>query len=336
MSMSKPNVLVFGLGGIGGVYACLLSLSERCCVHVVARSNYESVKTRGFRLVSPKLGDHDDIQFAGVWRSCREANESNVQFDYVICANKALLDAEPSLSEHLRPVITSTTSIVLLQNGVGIEAPLHESFPNTTIISAVVWTGGKMLPEKNGIAGVEHFSDLSLTIGVDYRANGDKAEEDAKLDRFVEMIKAGKGGCIVTDDIQSQRWVKVIWNAYVNSLTAAIRLPSHFLFAATPFAEQLSMAILSETSTVARAKGLNIPPETEQQLFDRCKAGIPGAKGYPSSMMMDCIDCKPMEVEAILGTPLREGQRLGIPTPTLLTMYTILKAVDLGRASPDL
>ena len=62
---SKENVLLFGLGGIGGVYACILHLSGKVNVHVVARSNYNSVKENGFRLVSPKFGDHDDIKFAG-------------------------------------------------------------------------------------------------------------------------------------------------------------------------------------------------------------------------------------------------------------------------------
>jgi lactate dehydrogenase-like 2-hydroxyacid dehydrogenase len=63
--MSKESVLIFGLGGIGGIYACILALGGQCDVHVVARSNYESVKKNGFRLVSTKFGDHDDIQFAG-------------------------------------------------------------------------------------------------------------------------------------------------------------------------------------------------------------------------------------------------------------------------------
>ena len=62
-----PNVLIFGLGGIGGVYASILSLSGKCNVHVVARSNYNAIKSHGFRLKSPKFGDHDDIKLAGGW-----------------------------------------------------------------------------------------------------------------------------------------------------------------------------------------------------------------------------------------------------------------------------
>ena len=129
----------------------------------------------------------------------------------MLCANKALLDAKPSLSDQIRPVITKDTSIVLLQNGVGAEDPLHASFPDTTIISAVVWTGGRPLPEENGKAGAEQFNREGLTIGVDYRQGGDAKEEDAKLDRLVEWLKAGKGDPTITKDIQSERWVKVIW-----------------------------------------------------------------------------------------------------------------------------
>lgn len=60
----QPNVLLFGLGGIGGVYACILALSKQASVSVVARSNYEQVKNKGLRFVSNKFGNHD-IKFDG-------------------------------------------------------------------------------------------------------------------------------------------------------------------------------------------------------------------------------------------------------------------------------
>lgn len=80
--MSRENVLLFGLGGIAGVYACILHLSQQCNVHVVARSNYDQVKNSGFRLKSPIFSDHEDIRFAGVWKSCEDAAKSGLQFSY--------------------------------------------------------------------------------------------------------------------------------------------------------------------------------------------------------------------------------------------------------------
>lgn len=127
----------------------------------------------------------------------------------MLCANKALLDATPSLSEQLKPVISPSTSIVLLQNGVGAEAPLHTSFPENTIISAVVWTGGRAISGER--SGAEQFNREALTIGVDYRQGGDKGEEREKLDKLVKWLEAGGGECNVTEEIQTERWIKVIW-----------------------------------------------------------------------------------------------------------------------------
>lgn len=145
-----------------------------------------------------------------MFRDAKEAAASG-EFDYVLCANKALLDAKPPLAEILAPVITSNTAIVLLQNGVGNEEPLHAAFPNTTIISAVVWTGGKALPDEDGVAGVAQFARESLTIGVDYSKNLSREEEEHKLQVLCGLLADGNSDAVQTKDIQTERWIKVIW-----------------------------------------------------------------------------------------------------------------------------
>lgn len=74
---------------------------------------------------------------------------------------------------------------------------------------------------------------------------------------------------------------------------------------------------MEEVAAVARAKGLSIPDGTPQRLLAKCKE-VPGA-GLPSSMMADNEAGRATEVEVILGTPMREGQRLGVPVPILTT-----------------
>ncbi|KAK4687482.1 hypothetical protein P7C73_g2632, partial [Tremellales sp. Uapishka_1] len=314
--MASPNVLLFGLGGIGGIYAAILQLSGKC---------------NGFKLISPKFGNHT-FKFAGVYKSCQDAAASGQKFSYVLCANKALLDAVPSLSDLLRPVISNSTAIVLLQNGVGAEEPLHESFPTNSIISAVVWTGGRVLPEEDGLAGVEQFNREGLTIGVDYSPKLQKSVEEERLDTLVGMLEAGGGDCIVTQDIQSERWVKVIWNCAWNSLTTVSRLRTNRFLDSSPHALTLSYAVMNEVAAVAKAKGLTIPDGTVEKLIQQC---VSVKEGLPSSMLFDCLAKRGMEVEVILGTPLREGQRLGVPVPSLLALYSIVKALDWGNAHPE-
>lgn len=145
-----------------------------------------------------------------MYRSPAEAAASGA-FDYVLCANKALLAASPSLEETVGPAVTADTALVLLQNGVGNEAPLHAAFPANTIISAVVWTGGKVEAATDGVPTVSQFSRESLTMGVDYSAGLDRAAEDAKLARLAAILAAANSDSVIVDDIQSARWVKVIW-----------------------------------------------------------------------------------------------------------------------------
>lgn len=328
---SQPNVLLFGLGGIGGVYACILALSKKANVSVVARSNYTQVKEKGLRFVSNKFGNHD-IRFDGVYKSCEDAAASGKVFDYVLCANKALLDASPSLSSHLTPIISPRTSIVLLQNGVGAEAPLHESFPNNTIISAVVWTGGRTLPDQDGMAVVENFNREKLTIGVDYREGGDKAEEDEKLARLIGVLESGGGTCERVESIQAERWIKVIWNCCWNSLTTITRQRTNTFFDSSPEALPLCWSIMREVEAVAKAKGLAIPDGTVERLIKEC---TDVKTGLPSSMMADNFAGRPMEVEVILGTPMREGQRLGVDVKTVTALYVLVKALDYANLNKD-
>jgi 2-dehydropantoate 2-reductase len=70
----SDHVLIFGLGGIGSIYACLLQFSENCLVHVVARSKYKAVRDHGLKLISSKFGEHTGVTFAGgVWLGASEA-----------------------------------------------------------------------------------------------------------------------------------------------------------------------------------------------------------------------------------------------------------------------
>lgn len=66
------------------------------------------------------------------------ANEvANTSFAYVVCTNKAIV-TDPPVYEQIAPVVGKNTTVVLFQNGIGIEQEFRERFPENTIISGVV------------------------------------------------------------------------------------------------------------------------------------------------------------------------------------------------------
>ncbi|KAF7920577.1 uncharacterized protein EAE97_011470 [Botrytis byssoidea] len=129
------NVLFYGLGAIGSVYAFILSRVSNVRLTVVARSNYQAVKENGLKLISQNHGENTFYP-ANVITA---PDEAPGYYDYIVCSNKAI--GQEAVAKSLAPVMPESTTIVLIQNGVGNEDPFRAIYPQSTIISCVAWTG---------------------------------------------------------------------------------------------------------------------------------------------------------------------------------------------------
>ncbi|KAJ7643916.1 ketopantoate reductase PanE/ApbA C terminal-domain-containing protein [Roridomyces roridus] len=321
-------LILIGLFSLGSIYAFILKAGGQVRVSVVARSNALVLKEKGLSLRSRKFGNHDGVKFHAVFTDCNEAAKSGISFAYVVCVNKAILDSTPSMEDMLQPVIGPDTVIVLIQNGVGQEVSLREAFPKTTIIASVSWTGGTILD----VGLVELFTKSdTLVLGVEWDENIPRERQQKHLDTFTDILKKSNAKFTVKEDIQQERWVKVIWNAVWNSLTALTRIRTSDFLMTSPAAKSVAESIVVETMNVAKARGIILPENTLEEMMQKYTT----LKGSHSSMLVDALNMKQTEVEAIIGYPLREGIRLGVPTPTLNVIYALLKAMDWKHANPE-
>ncbi|KAJ7812898.1 ketopantoate reductase PanE/ApbA C terminal-domain-containing protein [Mycena leptocephala] len=293
---------------------------------------------QGLTLRSVKFGDHEGIRFSGVYSDCEEAANSGLSFSHgqiffsVICANKAILDSTPSFEEMIRPVIGPDTVIVLIQNGIGQEEPLRKAFRKTTIITSTVWTGARIVDI--GVVQVFTRSD-SLVIGVDWNPDIPRAQQQAQIDVFADILTKSNASVTVKEDVQLDRYIKVIWSGFLclalNSLTALTQLRTRDFIATSPTAQEVARSMLTEGINVAKAKGIAIPDDT----LDTMMSKYTTLGGSNSSMLTDALNEKPMEVESILGNLMREGINLQIPVPTLTIIYSLVKAMDWKHANPE-
>lgn len=148
--------------------------------------------------------------------------------------------------------------------------------------------------------------------------------EQARLDRFAALLRAGRTVFTLEADMQKARWHKVVWNAAWNPLTTLTLLDTHAWLGSSPEALPMTRRLMREVIDVARALGIGL----EYALADELIQKVQGMQAIGSSMRTDCEAGRPMEVEFILGTPLRKAQELGIDVPTVQTTYAILKGVD--------
>ncbi|KAG5752310.1 hypothetical protein H9Q69_000451 [Fusarium xylarioides] len=300
--------------GIGSFYAFILSRSEHVHLTVVARSNFEAVSANGISIDSQNHGKHH-VKPHKVLRTVAEAGQ---KFDFIICTNKAV--DQLSTVVDIAPGVGDNTSIVIIQNGVGNEDAFRERFPSATIISCVTWVGARQ-PEPGVI---HHTTSEDMQVGLYPNKAGDASQDTQHLAQFESLLSIGKTIFQIVPNIQVQRWEKVVWNAAWNSLTALTLMDTHAWLSSSDLSTPMTRKLMKEVIDVSNALGVPL----EYELIDRLLEKILAMPPIGSSMRTDCENGKPMEVEVILGYPVRKGRELGIDVATIETLYTILLAIN--------
>lgn len=124
-------------------------------------------------------------------------------FDYILITLKALPDIY-DVAEIIAPAVTENTTIVLIQNGLGVEEPITDRFPNNPIVSIVAYIGTSQNdPGKITMVGRE-----SLLVG---KYLGAKRDSDTQRAEFIELLKKGDVEVQIVEDVEHVRWQKLFW-----------------------------------------------------------------------------------------------------------------------------
>lgn len=138
------------------------------------------------------------------------------------------------------------------------------------------------------------------------------------------MLRGGGTNVSVGEDMQLLRWKKVVWNAAWNSLTTLTNTNTKTWLSSSPEAVALSRRVMREMIEVGRECGVPLKAGLVDELMVKIKA-MPGLE---TSMMVDCRSRRQLEIEVILGWPVRKGRELGVRIPTLEVLYAMLKGID--------
>jgi 2-dehydropantoate 2-reductase len=81
---------------------------------------------------------------------------------------------------------------------------------------------------------------------------------------------------------------------------------------------------MREVQAGANSMGRTIPDSFMQTMLDYTVK----MKPYRTSMKIDYDECRPLEVDAIVGNPLHKAQALGVNLPQISCLYHQLKFLD--------
>lgn len=206
-----------------------------------------------------------------------------------------------------------------MQNGVGNEDPFRERYPNNTIVSGVVWVGATQTSP--GL--IKHMQAENTELGLFHNPQLSSELEESRLEKFVTLMWEGGTNISVEENVQLKRWEKVVWNAAWNSITTLTGVDTQ-AWLASPGAMETTKRLMLEVIKVGQGCGVPLKDDLVDVLIGRILA-LPGIF---SSMYVDAKEGRKLEIDVILGTPVRKARELGIDAPTLFTLYALLQAVD--------
>ncbi|KAI0477079.1 putative 2-dehydropantoate 2-reductase [Xylariaceae sp. FL0804] len=326
MASEKARVLVVGTGGVGTMAAYALETGGKAEVTAVLRSNFDAVEKNGISIDSIEHG-HD---IKG-WRPTTIRKtvpdvvaEGLPPFDFVLVTTKNVPEIPPLVADVIAPAVTpGLTAIVLSQNGLNIERPVVPRFPSNPVISSVSRIGATEVA--HGV--VLHDDADSQTIGAfDCPGVVPAAAAAAAARRYVAVYNPdGKLDIAYDADVARTRWRKLLYNASYNSVAAVLRTDTPRMRMSRSIIDELVRPVMLEVKAAAAATGNLLPDGVEEAVI----RADPTGTAFRPSMLQDVDKGNFIEVENIVGEPLREGEARGVDMPHLRTLYALLRALQL-------
>lgn len=335
---SELKFLIFGAGAIGTYIGGSLVLAEQSVTFVEREKNIEELKTRGLRL-DLTLDENRNTKESFVIEPRKFMAESSLEsalrfgpFDVAIVALKSY--DTPALIETMKPFAEKIPPILCLSNGVDNETLIAQAFGYDKVIYGTVTTAvrkraiGDVVLEKLRGVGVATGHPLSETL--------------------FEIFNQAFLKCRLYPHAGSMKWSKMFTNLVANASSAILNMNAKQVLS-NKYSYKLEIAMLEECLAVMKAMKLevvdvprtparalafatNLPLWISKPIVSRVAGGGRGNK-MPSFHIDLHSGRGKSEVEYLNGAVVREGKRLGIPTPVNELLTNILLALTRKEIS---
>lgn len=214
-------------------------------------------------------------------------------------------------------IIGEETLVLSVQNGLGNLEAIAEAVGAARVVGGITAHSGMPV----GMNEVRYVGGLGplLVIGP---YDGVRRPP---FERLISAFKAAELDVHAVEDINVVIWKKLIANVATNCVAALTGLTGAQATRHDP-SIHLIRGLAGELAAVARAKGIDFP-----------ELGDPGAfalKAFAStrdnkvSMLQDVLAGRPTEIGTLNEVIVREGKRLGVPTPYNESVTWLVRGVE--------
>lgn len=307
--MQTQSYAIIGTGALGGFYGARLQRAG-CDVHFLMRSDYEHVRQHGL-VVESKDGDFA-LPHVHAYRDARDMPRCDVVAITLKTTQNHLL------GQCVPPALKEGGTVLVMQNGLGIEAEAARMFPGHRVL------GGLCFIASNKIGpGHIHHLDYGHVKLAEYAADGRPCGVTDTMRKIGADFERTGIPVQLAEDLQTARWQKLVWNIPYNGLSVVLNADTAELMANAE-SRRLVEELMREVVASAAACGRAIPESFIAGMLDTTDK----MKPYRASMKIDHDERRPMEVEAIYGNPLRAVSKAGFSAPKIEMLYRQLQFLD--------
>lgn len=302
--MSFSRIAILGSGALGLYYGGRLARAGHD-VTFIARGDVDHIRAHGISVKSTDVEfalPADRVKVAASPAECGPV-------DLVVITLKAT--ANDHLPALLPPLLHAGTTVLNLQNGIGVDEPV------AAVAGAEHTVGGLCFICVNRTApGV---AECTMTGHI---VIGEFAGEPQPRTRAIaDLFGTGGVKVSVSPSLAEARWRKLVWNVPFNGLSVAEGGMTTDVILQSAALEAEVWALMREVQAAAAAHGFTIPEDFVVNQVERTRPMGP----YKPSTMLDYLAGKPLELEPIWGEPLRRAKAKGVPAPRLEALYARLR-----------
>jgi 2-dehydropantoate 2-reductase len=307
MTLSDPVIAVIGAGAVGGYYGARLAQHGHN-VHLLTHTDCNHIRRSGMTIQSQDGDFSLSPDQINVYDDPRQIPKA----DLVLVTLKTTANAH--LRELILPVLKPDSIILTLQNGLGNEELLAELFGQERILGGMAFVcinrpnPGKILHTDHGV----------IRLGEPFGIASDRAS------KIADLFNTSHVKCEVLDDLTFGRWDKLIWNVPFNGLGAALDLTTDQIIG-NEHGLNLVRHLMQEVIAAAQPLGVRFALTVIEEKIKHTQT----MGAYKTSMQIDRHMGRPMEVEAIIGSPLKLARKMSVPTPCIQMLYDTLSLIDV-------
>lgn len=292
------KIAVMGAGAVGCYYGAMLARAGHEVTLVGRPQHVDAVRRSGLRLEAKAFDEHVRAQASTDASALRGAS--------LVLFSVKSPDTEAA-GEAVAPHLGRDAAILTLQNGVDNAERLAATL-GREVIPAVVYVAVEMA----GPGHVRHHGRGELLIGP---ARASSA--------IAKTFRAAGVPVEISDNVAGALWAKLIVNCAYNALSAITQLPYGRLVQGAGIPEVMR-DVVDECLAVARRAGVQVPGDMHEATL-RLAATMPAQL---SSTAQDLARHKKTEIDHLNGFVVRQGERLGVPTPANRTLLALVKLLE--------